>query len=226
MYFKKITWYMKRTRSSDALVSHTSKRRRTNAYMATSQKKLIKREILRQIETKRAYTLATASAIDYNGTLFELFPNAQGSSDQYIVGNKITPTFIRVRYAIDVGDSTNLVRMSIIQWKGKPPADPPLGSQVFNGTTSVNAPLGGWDLTYKRDFRVLADHTHCLHTYNPKQFGELLIPANKLRPVQYQDQDTASVPIDGAIYLVAISDSAASAHPALQHWTSIYYKDA
>ena len=99
---------MKRTRS-DALVSNPRKRSRTTSYIPPGQKKAIKAELLRQLETKFSYNITSAAAIDYNGASWELFPTAQGNTGQTVVGNKVTPYFIKVKYALDLGDSTNLV---------------------------------------------------------------------------------------------------------------------
>lgn len=217
---------MKRTRSSNALVSNPSKRRRTSPYIPATQKKAIKAELLRQLETKFSYNVSTASAIDYNGTAFELFPTAQGDTGQTVVGNKVTPVYIKVKYSVDLGDTINLITLAVIQWKGGPQHDPPTGSDVWQASGSIIAPLSAWDETNKHNFKVLGVQTHALDTYNPKCVGEFKIHGKYMRPVSYTEGDITAAPRDGGLYLIAISDSAVSTHPALAFYAGIYYKDA
>lgn len=186
----------------------------------------VKAEVLKQIETKQSYNYSSADAISYSGSAFELFPNAQGDTDQTVIGNRITPVYVQVKYGLDLGDTTNVVTLCVIQWKGQVPHDPPLGSDVFSFTGNITAPFSSWDFTEKPNFRVLAVATHALDTYHPKAIGEFKIPSYKLRPIYYQENDIGNFPKDGGLYLIAISDSGAVTHPALQFYANIHYKDA
>ena len=134
--------------------------------------------------------------------------------------------FIKVKYGIDLGDTTNIVTMAVIQWKGGPQHDPPTGSDVWQGTANINAPLSPWDETNKHNFKVLGVKTHVLDTYHPKAVGEFKIYGKYMRPISYTEGDISAPPRDGGIYLMAVSDSAVSTHPVLQFYAGIYYKDA
>lgn len=194
--------------------------------LTPAQKKAIKTEIYRDLETKFSYNVSTSSAVDYNGVAFELFPTAQGTTGQTVVGNRVVPQFIKVKYGLDLGDSTNIVTLVAIQWKGGPPHDPVTGSDVWQAAASIISPLSAYDESNKHNFKVLAKATHVLDTYHPKAIGEFKLYGTYMSPVSYVEGDITVAPRDGGIYFVAISDSAVTAHPVLQFYAGIYYKDA
>lgn len=182
--------------------------------------------IAKKVESKRYDVSVTAFAIDDNAatSVFDLTAGiVRGAGDNNYIGDSIRPSHLRIRYAVEVADATNLIRVVVIQNKA---GGIPLGGTVFQSVLNVNAPLSAFDSSFNETYRVLYDEFFVLAAVpadNQKITGDIRIKANKLRVINFTNTGALSA---GGIYMVMISDSAAAAHPAGQFYSRLYFKDA
>lgn len=172
-------------------------------------------------ETKYGFS-NSGSTISYSGACVSLSDIAQGAGDTARTGDQLNVVRLYLDYAIFPGDATNLVRVIIFQWK---PIDTsaPAPSDILQSVGNAYAPLS----TYNHDSRfqkhVLYDALHSVDTYHPQIKKKVIIKKFKPNRIQYT---AGTVTGQNKIYLLTISDSAASTHPSISLHTKILYKDA
>lgn len=212
--------------SYDAVVPRPFKRYRRTPYSRPAQKnQSVRNAMLRALETKYCGTASANQTVSNAGFVIRLHPDGAGTGNQQIIGGAITPVYVKVKYSVELADTTNTMTLAVVQWKGQPPAEPPTGGNIFEYASNTLAPLSAWDESYKNSFKVLAVRTHQLDTYHPTGYGEFKIKGKWLDRIRYTEGDDTQT-TNGGLYFVAISDSAAANHPLVNHFGALYYKDA
>lgn len=219
---------MKRTYSQADLKGKRPQKKR--AYLAKpltlAQTQEVKRIVLSQAENK--YSIYSASlSPGFSGVAITMHPTVQGTGDQNYLGQTITPVSLTLRYGVlaATADVTNFVRVSIIQWKGIPPAAG-IPSQVYDvgplGTTLQ--PFNGFNPRTFDSFTVLYDKTTAVSAQGPACVCEKAHIKRKLRPIRYSDG--AGTTSDGAIYFLYSSDSGVIPYPTLNFQMYTWFKDS
>lgn len=211
-----------------------------------SIKKMIRSEVLRSQETKElTYQYSNVgssnfSSISYGSSAVVAgFFGAivQGVNDGQRIGNSLYARGININFAIQNAgaDTQNYVRFLIIQpKKGMATNIQPNSTSAFVQSVLSNNGSGTtqWLQPVDTDrFEVLVDKYYWLHdmpvdgatsTYVPQtKFFRKFIKIN--RKMQWDDSGV----INNDVYMIAISDSSAVAHPGVvAGFVRIYYKDA
>lgn len=181
--------------------------------------------VSKKVESKVHDVNQAVSAVDWSAftSVFSLTNGlTRGNLATQYVGDSIMPSHLRIRYSLAAADSTNLVRVVVIQ---NIAGGIPLGNTTFQSTGNNRAPLSAYDLDYSSTYRVLYDEFFALGlgTDSGLLTGDIRIKSNKLRKITYT---AGAVVSTGDIYLIAISDSGVSVHPTIQFYSRLYFKDA
>lgn len=214
--------------------SPRSKKARVNTSTRRIARQEVKKEVGRYIETKYvdSYATGAVTAIPAVGTLFSVHgtyasgsfvPIVQGLDNGQYIGTKINPRYLKVRYAMDVADTSNVVSMVVIQSKGLWGNNGDM-TNVYEVTGTVNAPFSAVSTEFADRFRVLYRREIVLDTDDPTKIGSIKIGPKKLRKMTFT-AGTGSVE-SGHIMVGFISDSTAVTHPAVRLSWRFYYKDA
>lgn len=185
------------------------------------------RKALRQeLETKYTDYVSTTLNIDAtSGQVIELTGNlvkGTAAENDYI-GSNISPKGLYIRGNILVGDTYNVVRALVIQTKA---GGTPVISSIFDIYGSIRAPYSFLNEDYKSTYHLLYDRTFRLVDGNDSAVHavHIKIPARRLKKVTFLTGGSART--SGALWLVLLSDSTASAHPSAEVVSRIYYTDA
>lgn len=189
-----------------------------------------KKVIKKTIETKMFDGATTTSTtVDYSGVVFPMLADPSGSvtiqggiSDNQYIGTKITLSGIRLRYAVTVADTYNMVRIIVIQTKGG--YIPSSGADILQSVSNIRAPLSDFEIDYENRYTVLYDKLLDLANVGDNiKTRTVWISGKKLRRVTFVDM--AGTVEDGGIYMLAISDSSSGNPGFLAYWRD-HYKDA
>lgn len=145
-----------------------------------------------------------------------------GTGPNQYVGTVIRPTYLMIRFQIGAADPTNMLRIIVLQdIAGGVPTVP----NVLQSTGNIRAPLSALDTRFDNTYRVIADRTFSLDTTTTVQrVGKIKIGMRQLRPMHFLNG--LGTLEKAGIYILAVSDSGVSAHPTLQLYWRLHYKDA
>jgi len=181
--------------------------------------------VARQIETKRADNTWANQTFDYNTGLVLSLTNGmiEGTADGQYVGTHIRPAGLIIRAQYTRSDTSQLIRVIMIQNKA---GGVPLLSTLLSSVNNVTAPLSNYDVDYNDTYRVLFDRLVSMDSIRGTTGTMIIrIPMKKLQRITFGN--ATGLLEKGGIYLCAISDSVtATAHPVLDIRASLYYKDA
>lgn len=183
-----------------------------------------KKVVAKSIETKMFDHSAAAQAVDWNtGVVASVTTGiGRGTGEGDYIGDKITPCGLSVRLQLTRADATQLIRILVIQNKA---GGIPLLSTLLQSVANATAPLSPLDNDYENTYRVLYDKTWSMDSVRGTSTqARITIPRHKFRSLVFNDQFGTIE--KGGIYLCAISDSGAAAHPVLDYRMRFYYRDA
>jgi len=152
-----------------------------------------------------------------------LIPEGTDSAER--IGTSVTLKSLVVRYRLLVADSTNMVRLIVVRYKGS-------GSDVslsdFPDETGVAGlgPLGCWMTLLKEKFHtVLYDELINLGTDAADQaLGVIRVNLHRGK-TNWDPAESATVPEEGGIMMFARSDSGAATHPDISYISQLNYFD-
>lgn len=181
----------------------------------------VKREMNRQIESK--IFDQGLNGVGMNSVVLNVLDVtsgiSRGTGDNQFIGDKISPTYLMGRFSLTLGDTTNICRLMVIQNIG-PVTTPTMGVMFQNLVSPWLSPL---NTDNDNKYRVLYDKIYSLDAAHVVRTGKIKINSKKLRPITYVAAGTVET---GAIYIVALSDSAAVVDPQLNLRTRLHFKDA
>lgn len=199
------------------------------AKVVRQENKEFKRKVKRAIgavRDKRYAVFDTISSYSDAGNIVSMFSINPGDSNYgERQGNKIHPTAMRLRYSWQAGDSNNLVRLFIFQWKDDDNSNPPTvlndfvdistqGTQNFPNTNYFYGGTHNFHLVYDSGVIALNDTSSngCI-TRTANIYGKKLID------VEYSTGDKGW----NNFYIVAMTDSAVAPHPQLRLQAQLEY---
>lgn len=187
---------------------------------SVQQRRALKALINGQKETKVSCIAVGGTGVGTTGHFDELTPLAQGNTDSTRLGDEVDPHKLTIRGYIQAedGDTFNLMRLMVVKAKQ--------GNAVASGDMPANA-LTCIRPEMKQKYSILFDHVYALNTkvsgfkwtkslnmeFNLEKYGKLY----------YQNAATAGT--GGGVYLWAVSDSAASAHPDIAYEAQFEYRE-
>lgn len=196
------------------------------ALPAPSIKSIVKRTLNECKETKYLLTSNVPATVPAAGVFHKLSNIAQGVTDSQRIGDAICINKLHLKYTVWAGDATNLIRVIVFQWKDNDSTAPTLPDIL---TQAGGTPGYEYYGSYVHDnlgnkFNVLYDKLIGMNLASgaPKS-------VNKNMNMKYFKKEIEFVAGGGNgfnhIYMLAISDSAASTHPSLQFSSYLTYTD-
>ncbi len=174
-------------------------------------------------EPKYNDTSFVATSVPGTAVLTSLTATTNGTTDLTRIGDRINLFSIEFRWTVLVADSSNVVRVVLLQWLSDDGIDAPsLAKVLANAATPVNSPFNHDN---KAKFIVLYDHRVLLSTYEPNRGDtvELLLPASRVQPeVMYQAGASTG---QNNLYALMVSDSGPSPHPVLEGVARVNWYD-
>lgn len=219
-----------------------------NDYTHTVAKSVVKREMSKQLETKFWEGIlfnstpvpdegVEISAIGFNVNLLATYPIgpvafptqiAQGDGVHGYIGNRISPKYLVIHYALDYlpsGDTTNIVSIMVMQAKGNFLFDSVSAVNQYSQSTTIISPLSFPNNDFNDRFRVLARRILNLNSDNiTNRTGTITIKLNRLTNVHFKESDGTIEA--GTLNMSLISDSVSEDHPSIRAVWRVYYKDA
>lgn len=189
-------------------------------------KRYVKSQQTRALETKFYDRKNITLNPDYSGQIVDLTALiTQGTTVATRVGDEITLRSIEWRGQIQYADTHNFVRFAIVRFKENNTGNIPLLSDWLETVADILAPTTLWSYDNKADIQVLWDKTYYVDNANKKavQFAGKLGPQKLKTTVKYDPGVNSG---RDHIYIVAISDSSAAAHPQVDYDMRVLYKDA
>jgi len=204
------------------------KRRVYRGRRRVSGNRRIKRVVKRMVETKFVDFDSGALGILASGSYVTLhaLPTA-GTGDSNRIGDKVEFQSIELRGELSTGNSSNLVRLSVIIWDMDVGAPSAL-SQIYSDPSDfLRSPFQEHNTTGPDSiFKVLYDHVYFLQSAQPnmtrilkwKFFGKRL-------PHKVQYLETGGTLPQRRIYIVMTSDSTVPNGPAFHFGSRLKFKD-
>lgn len=165
-----------------------------------------KKRIFSEVTTP--YTLTTA------GQVTNLCPLAQGSSNGTRVGDQVMMKSLVLRMSIVHQDSTNVVRVMIVKWNEV--GTPSLSNILEAPALGQNYPYAPVNWNNRHQYRIMYDNLFATSTNTNAVLVEKIF-IKSLGKQQFQIGST--VPEQGSVYWIAVSDSPASGPTVSLMWS-------
>lgn len=201
-------------------------KRRTKKYTRQEKKaygiamKAIAANERREVETKRLFGEATTPyTVTTGGQITNLCPLAQGVGNGQRVGDLVSMKNLLIRFSLVHQDSTNVVRVMVVKWNEV--GSPALGTILEAPALGQNYPYAPVNWNNRKQFRILYDNLFATSTNTNAVLVEKVY-LKRLGNQQFQVGST--IPEQGSLYILAVSDSPASG-PTMSLMWSISYTD-
>lgn len=209
-------------------------RKKARIGLTLAQSIEVRKEVNKQLARKTDWKVAAISyifgagiGVSNSGEVFSLFNNmtrGDGLLNNFDAAS-VFPKNISGRFKWVAGDSANVVRLIIFQWFGD---IVPVPSGILDASSigTLGAPLAMWHVENKPLRRILFDETVQLQTDAGQGLDyvqKFFVPQSRLKPVRMGT--TAPAMQDGGLYALAITDSGAVTHPALDLHVQTVFKD-
>lgn len=187
--------------------------------LATIQQ--VKRLISKRAETKYCDIVQAAVGVSNAGTVWDLSQMGPGTSQNSRIGITIEALWLEIMFATVIADATNFMRYVVFVWNNDTAGvTPTLAAVLANGN---NCETLQYVTTNAKDCTVLLDVCHKLTgVSNPTERTRHMVPLRGRR-IEYTSGLTTG---NRHIYLVAVSDSGAVAHPSTEFASRIAFKDS
>ncbi len=198
--------------------------RRGGRGLSKKQSAQVKGQIERGKE-KKHFQVEFSSSVGVAGLLTNLSSITQGDSGSERVGDSIKPHFLELNLSVIIADTTNVCRVSLIQWKQDSADATPTLDDIFSTTTAANAPHQPFEYAGRMNFKVLGDKMVSLGVEGPNvRLIRFRIPASKMLSLINFDEGAATG--RNKIYMVLWSDSGAVTHPVFTGVARLLYSDS
>lgn len=170
------------------------------------------------------YTAGTLSisAID-TGTIGAFSVPSNGTGPSARIGDRYKVLKLEANWNALAGDTTNVVRVTIFQWRPDDANDSPTLAKLFQHTAVPAISVFIGDVRARRKFRVLYDRTVALSAQGPASMvGNISLDEKMFAITDVNSADTGI----NKVYYVVSSDSGAATHPALILSATMYFADA
>lgn len=204
-----------------------AKRPRLNPGTKSQVRALVKQALDSEIELKKHDTTVDITASD-TGTVVDLSNMIQDVGVGERVGQKVKPKSLDVRLSMIHADSTQVIRLILFQWHQDTSVFTPGASVLLDPVAlaagSFGATTAPYNDTNRGLFRIISDRTftsvtaadtavvHWKRKFSPE-----------LRHIEYND---SSLEGTEKLWLLAVSDSTAIAHPAVFGHIRLNYTDS
>lgn len=187
------------------------------------QKKQVKSAITRSGEKKHFSTIIDTTASDVV-TALALSPITQSTTGVSRTGDSVHPTLLELNLKVEAADVTNVVRLTLVQWKNNSLDDAIDATDIYTNTTTDTAPMSTLNFVHRSQYKVLAD-----------RFVALNIDGEGVRVVKFRIREKQMldkimfnpVTTTGAnlFYLLIWFDSGLTVHPTIIGQSRLFYTD-
>lgn len=198
--------------------------RKKGRKLTKTQRKQVK-QIISSVQEHKIFDTVNATTVSYAGSVIPLSDIPIGTSDLGRIGDQIVPTSLEMRFNWFAADSTNFCRAILFRWMPSFGTDPPAPGDILelvSSTNAVNSPIRQDTRNY---FNVLMDKTWSLVLSGDtviKDFRRTMKMAK--RKIQYISNSTTDQ--TGGIYMLFITDSSLTAHPAINYYFRLRFTDS
>lgn len=202
--------------------------RRRGAKATPKLKQTINRQVkavLKKDVELKAYTARpfSASSISTAATIVKISGIVRANDNVSRDGNQVSVTRVDLQGFADVADDSNLVRIIVFQWRDDDISYTPVAADILQNAASF---YDMYNFTNRHRFTVLWDRTFNVDSTDPAKPFKRSIYGKKLAKVlEYSGATDSSITGKHQIYVLAVSDSGAIAHPTLDMMTRVYFKD-
>lgn len=168
----------------------------------------------------------TAEVVDYAGVVVRDLSNvAQGQTDITRVGDELYISSYQLRYVgkANSTDGKNLLRVILFQWSSN---STPTAANVISTMNSERTPISPFLHDNRGLYRILYDRTHVMvfDTSSEMVQGKVMITRGfKTRKMRFESAATTGY---NKIWLIAVSDSAASSQPTISWQGRLNFRDS
>lgn len=216
-------------------VSATAAKRPRSA-LTPAQSAEVQRQVNRTLARSKDYKICTyertSAAVDYNGTVYDLFTNmARGDNGRNnFEGQHVQIVNMHIRGQVACADVSNMLRIIVFQWYDDtaPTTTSILDNAGIIGT--ADAPYATRNWSNRPLYRILRDDMIQLQANATLTGGNgFVYPINyfiKSKKITKTFWAATAVSIQkGGIYLCVVSDSAAVTHPNIIFTSEIIFTD-
>lgn len=192
-------------------------------------RKEAKKVLQSQIESKSYDGQLTAIQVDYStGYVASITENPSagtsivaGTGETNYIGKVITPTHLTIRGTMAIGDTTNFMRLIVVQDRA---AGIPTLANLLTASSQYSV-ISTYDRQFNDTYRVLYDKLYTLDVDTPVKAFKIKLSGKKLNRIFFGS--TTGTVERGGIYFCLVSDSAAVTHPTITAcmWR-LFFKDA
>lgn len=205
----------------------TYKRRRNYKKSQKIFQRKVKRVMDKYSEKKNVDSNQTGAANTVT-TIFSLGMDGlpQGTTMNTRVGNDVYIRSCTVNGVLTLGDATNYIRVTLLQWK-KDTASLTTGQQVYyNNSLAGYTYLSQFAKEYAGDFKVIKDRTFRLDSVNvPTLRFKWFCTKGFAKNLRYNSQVAGNLLVKNALVLLVTSDSAVGPNPTIAFESRINYND-
>lgn len=190
------------------------------------QKKEVKQILHGNLELKTADE-GGAPTVSNVPTVSKWFALAQGVGNSQRIGNQIDCSHMELSYELTTGDTTNVLRIIVFQWREDDIAIGPVYTDIlYRPNSSVPYTNALYNFDNRGSYKILYDKKHFIDADNDvvSAFGHkkyIKIPHSKI-----DFNGAGATTGKNMIYVLSVSDSAAAAHPGFINQSRLYYRDA
>lgn len=183
-------------------------------------RKVVNKALSKNMEHKYFDYQFASPSVDDQGITYYISDVPQGDTDTTRDGDKLMPTSLDLNLAVYAGDTTNVVRFMIVRWHSN--VSTLAAGNVFQYLNSAYAPHTPLHHDGRSQFEVLLDKTIVLNTVSRPivKIVKRLILAKKT--IKYSAGSTTG---SDKILALAVSDSAATSHPAIAGYSRLNFTD-
>lgn len=191
--------------------------------LSKRQKQDVKRLVNTTME-KKYYDTEGQNTVTNTGTILSFSAPAQGDGVLQRIGDQIQPYSFEITYGITYADTTNYMRVLLVQWKPDTALEAPTVAEVFEAS-GVNPPFTPIKQDNRHKMRVLYD---VIHAVGSGGTGCLVrkVRLNQNQMLKSIRFNEAAATGSNKIYAILLSDSGAIADPAFNYSTLLRYTDA
>ncbi len=202
---------------------------KTEPRLNKTQSKQVKGMINKRHDTKKVdIAQSSVSILAGDALIIPLTNVINGDQDGQRVGLEIQPTIIDLYYEFiaDPADTTNICRLTLIEWKNNDVNNVPSDAKIFQDIASER-PLSYYNFAREgTDFRVLHNSMHALsNSQGPVNVVRRVRLFGRRIPKKITFTTTGSASATNKVYLIAWSDSAVSG-PQFKMHGMFAFKDA
>lgn len=204
---------------------HRTKNGRKRKTGSTAFKKKVRAVIQDAAEHKWIDTTANTT-VSSTGTFFQMPIPTQGSTRNERVGDDINIRSWNWRIAMTVAsaDVTNFIRIIVFSWNQLAALGAPTTADILDAPLNpIVSTIGRYSLAEKR-MTLVYDRVFKLSSFGDSytQFHKINIFGKRL---PHKRQDIAGGNAVGLMYMLAISDSSAAAHPGFNYYNRFTFTD-